>query len=74
MDEQVSGAGTGIYEPLKPPFQALTDTDVGPIAMVTSIPLIIIAALTVMVKIWTVYGTARKLGLNDAVAIASIVR
>lgn len=64
----------GIYEPLMPPFHALTDTNRGPIAIVTSIPLIIIATLTVMVKLWTVYGTTRTLGLNDAAVIASAVR
>lgn len=75
MASEVSGDDpTGIFEPLSPPLQALTDTNRGPIVMVTSIPLIIVAALVVMVKLWTMYGTTRRLGLNDAAIIASIVR
>lgn len=74
MAESVSGdATTGIYEPLKPPFQALNDTNQGPLAMVVSIPLIIIASIVVLVKLWTVYGTTRRLGINDATAIAAMV-
>ncbi|KAJ9656657.1 hypothetical protein H2198_004776 [Neophaeococcomyces mojaviensis] len=73
MAESVSGdATTGIYEPLKPPFQALNDTNQGPLAMVVSIPLIIIASIVVLVKLWTVYGTTRRLGINDATAIAAM--
>ena len=74
MASEVSGDdATGIYEPLMPPFQNLTVTHRGPILMVTSIPLLVIAALIVMVKIWTVYGITKKLGLSEVAIVASVV-
>lgn len=74
MTESVSGDATsGIFEPLKPPFQALSDTNEGPLIMVVSIPMIAVACLTVLVKSWTAYGTTRRLGVSDATAISAMV-
>lgn len=74
MASEVSGDdASGIYGPLMPPFQSITATHRGPILMVVSIPLLVIAALTVVVKIWTVYSVTRKLGLSEIAIIAAIV-
>lgn len=74
MASEVSGDdATGLYEPLMPPFQDLTAAHQGPILMVISIPLLVIATLTVIVKLWTVYGITRKLGLSEIAIIAAIV-
>ena len=74
MASEVSGDdATGLYEPLMPPFQNLTPTHRGPILMVISIPLLVVAALTVSVKLWTVYGITRKLGLSEIAIIGAIV-
>ena len=74
MASQVSGDdATGIYEPLMPPNQYLAANHTGPILMVISIPLLIVAALTVTVKLWTVYSITRKLGLSEIAIIAAVV-
>jgi hypothetical protein len=74
MASEVSGDdATGIYEALMPPFQNITTTHRGPVLMVTSIPLLVVAALTVMVKMWTVYGITRKLGMSEVAIVAAIV-
>jgi type IV secretory pathway VirB2 component (pilin) len=63
----------GLYEPLELPFQDLTDTNRGPIAFTTASTLIIITSLTVLVKLWTVWATTRKLALNDGIMILALV-
>lgn len=64
---------TGIYEPLKAPFQHLTATNRGPIAFVTAVALIVITSLTVLVKMYTTYTAARKLAWNDVTMLAAAV-
>jgi hypothetical protein len=64
---------TGIYEPLMPPYHPLTDNNEGVILMVVSIPVLVISTLIVGVKLWTVYGITRTLGLSEAAIIASVV-
>lgn len=64
---------SGIYEPLLPPYQLLTDANRGPLALVTATTLLIITTLTVSIKVWTIFATTRKLGFNDITMISSIV-
>ena len=62
-----------IYEPLSPAFHTITPTHKGPIIIVTSVPLLIVATLTVAVRLWTVYSVTRTLGPSEATIIAAIV-
>lgn len=76
MDDGPSKSGDephGIYEPLQPPYQILSDTNRGPVALVTATTLIIITSLTVSIKVYTMFATTRKLGFNDLSMIGSMV-
>jgi hypothetical protein len=41
--------------------------------MVVSIPVLVISTLIVGVKLWTVYGITRRLGLSEVAIITSVV-
>lgn len=74
MASEASGDdATGIYEPLMPPYHPLTDTNKGVVLMVVSIPVLVVSTLIVAVKLWTVYGITRKLGLSEVAIIFSVV-
>jgi len=64
----------GLYESLSPPFQQITDTNRGPIAFVVATTFMIITALTVMIKVYTMYATARKLSWGDGMMMLALVR
>jgi type IV secretory pathway VirB2 component (pilin) len=65
---------SGLYEPLEPPYQNLTATNRGPIAFTAATTLIAITGLTTAIKLWTMYATTRRLGLNDGCMILALVR
>lgn len=73
----MAGAGTdqsGLYEALIPPFQQITDTNRGPIALVVATTFMIITTLTVTVKVYTMYATTRKLSIGDGMMLLALVR
>jgi hypothetical protein len=64
---------TGLYEPLLPPFRELSATSRGPAALVVATTFFIITTITVVIKVYTMYATTRKLGWNDGMMVAALV-
>jgi hypothetical protein len=73
MSSSAEQEQTGLYEPLLPPFQELSATRRGPAALVVATTFFIITTITVVIKVYTMYATTRKLGWNDGMMIASLV-
>ena len=63
-----------IDERSKPAFQALSNTNKGPLVIVASYIFLISSSLAVVIKIWTRLSTARKLIWTDWAMLAAIVR
>ena len=64
---------TGLYEPLFPPLQELSDTRRGPAALVVATTFTIITTITVAIKVYTMYATTRKLAWNDGMMLLALV-
>jgi len=73
MTEDGSGQ-SGLYESLIPPYQQITDTNRGPIALVAATTFMIVTTLTVTVKVYTMYATTRKLSWGDGMMMLALVR
>lgn len=65
---------SGLYEPLLPPYQELSGTRRGPAAFVVATTFLILSTITVIIKVYTMYATTRKLGWNDGMMVTALVK
>jgi hypothetical protein len=74
MAELISGSEPygSIFEPLLPPLQSISSSHQGPLLIVVSTPLIIIAGLIVFVRLYTVVTVTRTIGPSEVSIVASI--